>query len=105
MQDRGMEIMDADALLHGAKAKLIGGADGLAALDSAAGQPHGEPIWIVIASLSALRHRRAAKLATPYHQRRIEQAALLEIGEKRRDGTIHVSAHLFVIAVDVVVRV
>ena len=56
-------------------AVLAGLADDLAALDSAAGQDGAPAVGEVIAALLRVDLRRAAELAHPDDERRIEQAA------------------------------
>ena len=40
MQDGGLEVMNVNRILNHMKAQVVGGAQGLARLDPAAGQPH-----------------------------------------------------------------
>ena len=69
MQDRGVQVVDVDAILDGVQADVVGRAVADAALDAAAGHPDREAVGIVIAAVAALAHRRAAELAAPDHQR------------------------------------
>jgi hypothetical protein len=69
MQDRRVKVIDADSLVDGFHPEFIGGADGLTAANSAAGQPHCVAVRIVVATFAALRKRRSAELAAPYDQR------------------------------------
>ena len=39
LEDRGVQVVDVHAVLDGAEAEFVGGADDLAPLDPAAGQP------------------------------------------------------------------
>ena len=88
VKHRGVQVVDLDLVLDGVVAVIVGGAVDGAALDSAAGEPHGEAIGIVIAAVGSLGHRRAAELAAPDHQSRFEQAAVLEILEQAGDRLI-----------------
>ena len=87
-QHRRVRIVDVHLVVDGAQAELVGGADDLAALDAAAGHPHGEAVRIVIAALAALRRRRAAELARPHDERFLELTARREILEQRRDRLV-----------------
>ena len=68
-----------DPVLDRVQADLVGRAVGHAALDAAAGHPDREAVGVVVAAVAALAHRRAAELAAPDHQRRVEQAAPLQV--------------------------
>ena len=74
-------------------------------LDAAAGEPHGEAVRIVIAAVAALRHGEAAEFGAPDDEGGIEQAALLEVGEKAGDREVGHAAHFLVVADEVFVRV
>ena len=50
MQDRGVPVRDADAILNGGKTKLIGRTVGQPRLDTAPGKPAAGGILIVIAA-------------------------------------------------------
>ena len=62
VQDRGVQVVDADAVDGGLVADLVGGAVMDAALDAAAGQPGGEGVRVVVAA-GACRSRTAARPA------------------------------------------
>src|SRR5947209_1577637 len=64
-EDRRVEIVDVDRALDLAEADLVGAADDGAALDSAAGHPHGEAPRIVVAAVTLLVERRAAEFPAP----------------------------------------
>jgi hypothetical protein len=67
MEDGGVQIGDVRSVFDGIEAEFVGGADGLATLDSGAGEPHGKAEGIVIAAgaIQALAGRRAPELAAP----------------------------------------
>ena len=74
VEDRGVEVVDVDLVLDGLEAELVGGAVDVAALDAAAGQPHGEAVVVVVAAVhlalvraggGQLDGRRPAELAAP----------------------------------------
>ena len=97
-----MQVVDVDRVLDGLVAELVGRAVGRAALDAAAGQPDGEAPVVVVAAhrrLAAdqLDRRRAAELAAADHQRLVEQAAPLQIGQQRRDRAVDLAGQLAVV--------
>lgn len=49
VQNRSVEIVNVDAVLNGAVAKIVGGAMNVATFDAAAGQPNGKTPVVVIA--------------------------------------------------------
>ena len=72
----GVEIMDMGAILGGStESDGVGGADDLAAFDAAAGHPHGEAVWIMIAAVGAFTHGHAAEFSAPDDEGGIEEAA------------------------------
>src|SRR5262249_16466207 len=81
VQDRRLQGVDVDGVFGGVEAQFVGGAVGLAGLHAGAGHEHGVAVWVVVAAEvgagggAALAERRAAELAAPDHQRRVEQAA------------------------------
>src|SRR4051812_17488678 len=90
IENCGVQSLDVKRLLDGSRANFIGGADAHASLDSAAGDPHGKAIGIVVAagSNTILGRRLPAELSAPYHERLVQQAALLEVLQKRRDWLV-----------------
>ena len=78
----GMEIVDVDLVDNGIVAEFISLPVGGASLDSAAGQPHREPLHMVVPAdlaLIGLRHWRPAEFSAPDDQGVIEHTAVLEI--------------------------
>src|SRR5262245_36622767 len=51
MKDGGVQVVNVDLVANGVPAKLVCGAVGDAALDAAAGQPHGKAKWVVVAAV------------------------------------------------------
>ena len=88
-------------------AELVGLAHAHASLDAAAGHPHREPERVVIAAgaLGVLRRRLPAELAPPDHERGVEQARSLEIGEQGRDRLVGVAGVELVVFHEVAVGV
>src|SRR5262245_48152898 len=69
VEDGGVEVVDVDAVFDGLVAEFVGGAVDVAALDAAAGEPHGEAEAVVVATLVALGSGGAAEFTAPDHQR------------------------------------
>ena len=66
-QHRRVQVVNRDWLLDGLEAELVGGSVNLSATHSAAGQPAGETVMVVIAAVERrqLGDGCAAELATP----------------------------------------
>ena len=58
-EHRCVQVVDVQAILDGVQADLVGRADRLAAVDSAAGEPHREAVGVVVAAVSLFAHRSA----------------------------------------------
>jgi hypothetical protein len=97
--------VDVDLVGGGVPAVVVGGAVAMARLDAAAGEPHRDPVRVVIAAVAALGGRGPAELAAPPHQRVVEQAAALEVAEQAGDGPIDLAGVLLVVAAEVGVPV
>ena len=73
VQDRGVEVVDADGVLDGRVTEVVGPAVTRTALDAAAGHPRSEGLHVVITPRVScrrlLRCRRAAQLAAPDNER------------------------------------
>ncbi len=94
-----MEIVHLDRVLRHVVAEFVGFAVRDARLDAAAGHPHRERARVVVApqelrSVARLVHRRAAELAAPHDQRRVEQAARLEVRHERRGRLVRLAAQV-----------
>ena len=73
----GREIVDVNSVLHGVETKLVAFSQSESRLGAATRQPHRKSVGVMVAAVVApLHHRRATKLASPYHQRVLKQAAL-----------------------------
>lgn len=81
MQESCVEIVDVDFLVGEIKPILIGDAIAEARSHAGAGQPHGERMRVMIASVASLLGGRASKFAAPPYKRLFEQAARLEVPE------------------------
>src|SRR2546429_298218 len=80
--------MDIHRVLDGGVAEFIGRAVNQAALDAAATQPDAEARIMMVATVAALAHGGAAKLARPYDERVLEHVALFEISDQRHARAI-----------------
>ena len=92
-------------LLDGVEADGVGRADDLAALDAAAGHPHGEAQVVVVAAPARFGLGRAAELAAPEDQRAVEQAPALQVLEQAGDGLVGLGGLAEVVLLDVAVGV
>src|SRR2546430_999524 len=88
-------------VLDSPQPNLIGRADHLAALHSAASHPDGEAIRIVIPAMAvaaavgaAIGSRRAAEFAAPDYQRALQQSARFQVGEQSRNGVVYLAGLL-----------
>ena len=84
VQDGGLQIMDVHRLLSDVDTVVIRLAVGDAAAHTAAGQPVGKTVRVMVSTVNlvcefALTIDRAAEFATPDDERVLEHAALLEI--------------------------
>ncbi len=91
LEDRCVEVGDILALLHRLVTDLVGGAVDHAAFDSAAGQPAGEALRVMVAAHVVLRIRRAAELGGPDDHRTVEHAALLQVPDQAGDGLVRLA--------------
>src|SRR4051794_9845375 len=87
MQQRGVKVMYADPALNGSESCVVGSSMNVAALQPAACHPDAESHWAMVApsrscTLPHLGDRHASELAAPYHQRAVQQPALLQILEQ-----------------------
>src|SRR5262245_40832225 len=106
VQDRRVQVVDADAIDHRLVAELVGLAVVHAALRPAAGEPVGEGVRIVVAAGAALLHQRqAAEFAAPDHERLVEQAAGVKIGQEGGDRLVGLAGELRVVRHDVLMPV
>ena len=102
-----MEVMDVHNVFDGAKAKLICSAVGVAAAGAAAGEPAGETIVVVVAAIERgiFRHWRAAEFAAPQNKRAVQQTALAEVGEERRERLVPFAGEFAVVFLEAVMVV
>ena len=106
VHDGRVQIMNVDFVLGGVEAEFVGFAHGEAGLDAAAGQPHRETIWMMIATIAAaLDHGGAAKFAAPNNQCFIEETTLLEIFDECGGSLIGVFAIFLQVGYEVAVLI
>src|SRR5262245_56561524 len=90
----GHEVGDADsAALGGVDGHAVGagGTVGLAAADAAAGKHGGPDVWVMFAAAPLLLRgdiRGAAKLAHPYDQGVVQEAAVAQVGHERAPARV-----------------
>src|SRR5579883_49823 len=101
MKNGGVEVVDVNATLHTIETKFVSCAVNESPSHAATGHEHREAIWIVVASVRPFGHRRAAKFATPDHERFVEKAPLLQVAEKGCRGLVGSAAHARVVAFQV----
>src|SRR5689334_4455975 len=91
LEKRGVEVMNMHGVFDCLEAELIRGAVHVAAPHTTAGQPHREPVVIVVASVDfsgvgtrgwQFNRRCPAKFATPNDECVLQHTALCEISEQ-----------------------
>ena len=99
VQQSSVEIAQGHRILEHVVAHGVRFSIGDACFYPRARHPEGEGFWVVIATeerhfvaIAVLLHGRAAKFTAPDHEGLIEQAPLLEVGQKRADGFVHLLA-------------
>src|SRR5690242_20638091 len=97
VQQRGVEIVNVDTVADDVIAIIVRLAMAHARLRSPAGNPQAEATPVMVAAIIVLGQRPlavhgAAELASPNHQRLVEQAALLKIFDQRRRWLVDVLA-------------
>src|SRR5262245_11036385 len=105
MEHRGVKIMHAHWILNRCIAEFVSCSVDDATFDAPAGQHEGEALDVMVAAVTALRHRGAAKLSTPYHKRVLKHAAFFQVvdqccrglvGLLRLDGHVVLDAAMMV---------
>ena len=85
VEDRGVQVVDVDLVLHHIEAEIIGLSDDLASLDSPSGHPHAEgrsmmvPPELVGLRPAVLQEGGTAELTSPDDEGGVEESPLLEI--------------------------
>src|SRR5215467_10856725 len=111
IENRGVDVVDMHRLLDGFETEIVGGAVNRAALDRAAGQPHGEPEWIVVATAldvpcatANLAHWSTAELGTADYQSVFPHTARFQVFDHRGECLVGVLGVDFV-GQDIAVRI
>ena len=76
MQDCGMQVRNADAVLDGLVAELIGGPVNVPRLEAAARHQQTESVPIVVAAVGSFGDRQASELASPLNDDLVQQPSL-----------------------------
>src|SRR5262249_34179637 len=79
VEQRGLQIVNAHHVLDGLVAEFVRCSVNVALPKATAGQPEREGAPVVVAAIRPLRGWRPAKLARPEHDRRVQQAAPLQV--------------------------
>ena len=93
VEDCGPEIVDGERLIDGVVTEFVGGAEDSAGLEAAASHPEAEAVGVVVASAATLGEGGAAELAGEDDNGALEQAALLEILQKRGNRLVDLVGH------------
>ena len=88
VEHRGVEVVDLDLVLNRMVAVVVGRTVDGSALDSPSGKPHGEAERVVVATVRSLRHGGSTELASPEHERTLQQASGLEVFQQTSDSAI-----------------
>src|SRR5439155_14419742 len=89
VQNRRLQVVDMNLVLHHCEAEFVRLAVGDAVFQAAASQEYREAIGIMVAAEDVARRRatfaerRAAKLAAPDDERVVEQTALAQVADER----------------------
>src|SRR5262245_27726812 len=95
MHDRGLEIVDMDAVVADVETQVVRGSITDAMTQTPACQEEREREGVMVTPQeravggAAFAERRSAKLAAPDDKRLVQQAAMFEIGYQSRDGPVH----------------
>ena len=93
VQDRGVQVMDMDAVFDHIEPQLVALSDCDARPYAAAGHPHREGIRMMVATVvrAALNHRGPSELPTPQDESVLKQPALPKILDQRRAWLVGVA--------------
>src|SRR5512135_2800674 len=95
VQQGGLKIVDGDGVLNGRVTEVVGRAVDVTGLETAAGQPEGEAVAVMVAAVLPLRDRQTSELARPENDRLVKQSPLLEVAHERGAGLIGPGAEGF----------
>src|SRR5437899_382161 len=111
VENRGVEIMDADRILHGLEPEVVGGAMDGPAADATTRHPDGETVVVMIAAERGLAvaieldSRRAAEFPAPDHERVFEHPSLLQVRQQCGDRLVDLGRQLAMILLDLGVMI
>lgn len=88
VQDGRVKVVDVHAFVDGGEAEVVAGAVHATAFHAASGEPDGEAVIVVVASLGTFGGRGSAELAAPKDEGVIEEPAFLEIAKEHGDRLI-----------------
>ena len=89
--DGGVQVGHGDGVLKDGLAQLIGGADGLSGLQSAASQRDAKRLRVMAASAAVVEFGRATKLGGDDDEGLIKELVRFEIGDERGEGLIEIA--------------
>ena len=104
-QNGGVQVCDLNEVLDGFVSVVITATVSDSRLDAAPSHPQCECVGVVIATVLTLGVRRATKLASPHHQRVLQQIALLKISQQRSDRLIDFIAALLKLRIEIEVMI
>ena len=106
VQQGGIEIVQGMDVLHGRPSQFIGHAMADSFANSGAGHPTGEPVRVVIPSLSALLEKRhASEFGAPDHEGVLQKTPLSQVADEGRRGLIEDGRVAVVLFLELVVTV
>ena len=94
LQDGGVQVVDVHFAFDWSEAHFVGGTVNVSGFDSAAGQPHGKGIDVVIAAggFPGFAHGSASEFAAPNDESIFEQSASFEVEYECSGGLIDFAA-------------
>src|SRR5688572_23993636 len=110
MENGRVEIANVGGIAYRVVAEVVSLTINDTRFDPGAGQPHRETLAVMVAPKvirfqHALAVNRAAKFTAPYHQRIVEQAAALQVGDQRVTRPIDILAQKRQVLREALVRV
>lgn len=88
MQDRGMQVVQMNFVLHRVIAVFVGGAVAKPSLYASAGEEHRVALRVMVSAVAALGGRRASKFATPDNERVLKQSAAFQVVQQSSNWLI-----------------
>ena len=75
VENGGVEVVDVDFVFDGCEAEFVGGAVGHAAFDTATGQPDGEAVVVVVATIGTFGDGSPAEFTAPEDESVFKESA------------------------------